>query len=81
MKELMQKIFEFRNELGWGPYNEKDLAISISLEANELLENFPWRTSEEAVACTKQMGDLNEQNEIKCSTIYFCSFFCFSIRP
>ncbi|WP_102272151.1 nucleotide pyrophosphohydrolase [Cytobacillus massiliigabonensis] len=54
MKELMQKIIEFRDERGWGPYNEKDLAISISLEANELLENFQWRTSEEAVAESKQ---------------------------
>ncbi|KQL18392.1 nucleotide pyrophosphohydrolase [Cytobacillus solani] len=54
MKELMQKIIEFRDERGWGPYNEKDLAISISLEANELLENFQWRTSEEAVTESKQ---------------------------
>ncbi|MBS4193234.1 nucleotide pyrophosphohydrolase [Bacillus sp. FJAT-49705] len=55
MKELMQKIIEFRDERGWAHYhNEKDLAISISLEANELLENFQWRTSEEAVAESKQ---------------------------
>ncbi|KOP81456.1 nucleotide pyrophosphohydrolase [Bacillus sp. FJAT-21945] len=55
MKELMQKILEFRDERGWAPYhNEKDLALSISLEANELLENFQWRTSEEAVAESKQ---------------------------
>ncbi|MFE4525664.1 nucleotide pyrophosphohydrolase, partial [Cytobacillus firmus] len=30
-------------------HNEKDLAISISLEANELLENFQWKSSEEAL--------------------------------
>ncbi|MFE8696122.1 nucleotide pyrophosphohydrolase [Cytobacillus sp. FJAT-53684] len=55
MKELMRKIIEFRDERGWSPYhNEKDLALSISLEANELLENFQWRTSEEAVAESKQ---------------------------
>ncbi len=51
MKDIMQKIIEFRDERGWAPYhNEKDLAISISLEANELLENFQWKNSEEAVA-------------------------------
>ena len=27
----------------------KDLAISLSLEASELLENFQWKSSEEAV--------------------------------
>lgn len=55
MKKLIQKIVEFRDERGWKSYhNEKDLAISISLEANELLENFQWRNSEEAVSESKQ---------------------------
>ncbi|WP_080848362.1 nucleotide pyrophosphohydrolase [Cytobacillus gottheilii] len=55
MKELIEKITAFRDERGWSPYhNEKDLAISIALEANELLENFQWRSSEEAVAENKQ---------------------------
>ena len=50
MDKVMQKVLEFRDERNWGQYhNEKDLAISISLEANELLENFQWRDSEEAV--------------------------------
>lgn len=51
----MQNIIEFRDERGWASYhNEKDLAISIALEANELLENFQWRNSEEAVSESKQ---------------------------
>ena len=55
MKEIEQKILAFRDERDWKNYhNEKDLAISISLEANELLENFQWRTSEEAIAESKQ---------------------------
>ena len=46
----MQKVLEFRDERNWGQYhNEKDLALSISLEANELLENFQWKDSEAAV--------------------------------
>ena len=41
MEKIYQKILEFRDERGWKKYhNPKDLAISISLEANELLENF-----------------------------------------
>ncbi|WP_066255662.1 nucleotide pyrophosphohydrolase [Neobacillus drentensis] len=55
MKELTQKILTFRDERDWKKYhNEKDLAISISLESNELLENFQWRTSEEAIAESRQ---------------------------
>ncbi|MFE4525727.1 nucleotide pyrophosphohydrolase [Cytobacillus firmus] len=50
MKKMIEKITQFRDERGWLPFhNEKDLAISISLEANELLENFQWKSSEEAL--------------------------------
>ena len=55
MKEIIQKVIDFRDERDWKKYhNEKDLAISISLEASELLENFQWRTSEDAIAESKQ---------------------------
>lgn len=51
MKSTIEKINNFRDERNWRQFhNEKDLAISISLEANELLEIFQWKTSEEAVA-------------------------------
>lgn len=50
MKELIQKINQFRDERDWRKFhNEKDLAISISLEASELLELFQWKRSEEVV--------------------------------
>ena len=46
---------EFRDQRNWKQYHdEKDLAISISLEANELLENFQWKSSEEALATSRQ---------------------------
>lgn len=49
MSESMKRINEFRDERNWRQFhNEKDLAISISLEANELLELFQWKTPEEA---------------------------------
>ncbi|OJD77378.1 nucleotide pyrophosphohydrolase [Bacillus sp. P14-1] len=49
MSESMKRINQFRDERNWRQFhNEKDLAISISLEANELLELFQWKTPEEA---------------------------------
>lgn len=55
MDKVIQKVLEFRDERNWGQYhNEKDLALSISLEANELLENFQWKDSEEAVRESRQ---------------------------
>lgn len=44
----MEKVKQFRKERDWRQFhNEKDLAISISLEASELLELFQWKNSEE----------------------------------
>lgn len=55
MEQLVRDIIVFRNERDWKQYhNPKDLALSLSLEASELLEIFQWKTSEEAVR-TKRM--------------------------
>ena len=44
----MEKINKFRDDRDWRQFhNEKDLAISISLEAAELLELFQWKSPEE----------------------------------
>ena len=43
----MDKINQFRDDRDWRQFhNEKDLAISISLEAAELLELFHWKSPE-----------------------------------
>lgn len=50
MNELISEIIKFRDERNWGQYhNPKDLAISLNLEASELLELFQWKSSEVAV--------------------------------
>ncbi|WP_086523354.1 nucleotide pyrophosphohydrolase [Bacillus sp. S1-R1J2-FB] len=55
MKKVYEKIMEFRDKRNWKKnHDEKDLAISISLEANESLENFKWKSSEEALATSRQ---------------------------
>ena len=43
IKELQERITSFRDARDWKQFhNPKDLAISISLEAAELLEAFQW---------------------------------------
>jgi NTP pyrophosphatase (non-canonical NTP hydrolase) len=55
LNKIRQPILNFRDERSWKPcHNENDLAISIFLEANELLENFQWKSSEEDVRDSKQ---------------------------
>ena len=49
-EELKKKINQFRDDRNWRQYhNEKDLALSISLEASELLELFQWKETEAVV--------------------------------
>lgn len=48
IEDLTKKILAFRNERDWQQFHKpKDLAISISLEAAEVLEHFQWKTDEE----------------------------------
>lgn len=54
-QEIMYAIIKFRDDRNWKQYhNPKDLAISLSLEASELLENFQWSSSSEAVLAKKE---------------------------
>lgn len=54
----MDRINQFRDERNWRQFhNEKDLALSITLEASELLEVFQWKTAEEGVQNIEQIKD------------------------
>ncbi|WP_349408975.1 nucleotide pyrophosphohydrolase [Pseudalkalibacillus sp. SCS-8] len=67
IKHLINAINEFRDERNWRQYhNPKDLAISISIEAAELLEDFQWVSSEEALKANKE----NIREEIADVLIY-----------
>jgi NTP pyrophosphatase (non-canonical NTP hydrolase) len=60
MKGLVQQIIQFRDERNWEQFhNPKDLAISLSLEASELLENFQWKSSEEAL--DKNLNNIKDE--------------------
>ena len=49
-RETIQAVNRFREERHWRQFHDpKDLAISISLEAAELLELFQWKDSREVV--------------------------------
>ncbi len=55
MKELINEIKQFNNDRGWGGnHDARNLAISISLEASELLECFQWLSAKDSIAKDKQ---------------------------
>jgi len=48
LRILTTAITKFRDERDWKQFhNPKDLAISLSLEAAEVLEHFQWKSPEE----------------------------------
>ncbi len=51
MDDLVKAVLAFRDQRDWQQFhNPKDLAISITLEAAELLEHFQWKTAGEVAA-------------------------------
>lgn len=48
-------VNKFRDDRNWRQFHdEKDLAISISIEAAELLELFQWKNSDEVIKNNKE---------------------------
>ncbi|MDO4978318.1 MAG: nucleotide pyrophosphohydrolase [Eubacteriales bacterium] len=58
--ETIKEIIKFRDDRDWKQFhNPKDLAISISLEAAELLEVFQW--SAEDIGSEGKMDKIKEE--------------------
>mgnify|MGYP004545129945 CR=1 FL=1 len=59
-KETINQILKFRDDRDWKQFhNPKDLAVSISLEAAELLEVFQWSGSD--VYAEGKMAKIREE--------------------
>ena len=59
-QETINQVLKFRDDRNWKQFhNPKDLAISISLEAAELLEVFQW--SADDVICAEKMDKIREE--------------------
>lgn len=49
IEEIKEALIKFRNERDWEQFhNPKDLAVALNIEAGELLENYLWKSYEEA---------------------------------
>ena len=59
-QETINQVLKFRDDRNWKQFhNPKDLAISISLEAAELLEVFQWSGSD--TDCEDKMDKIKEE--------------------
>lgn len=59
-QETREQILKFRDDRNWKQFhNPKDLAISICLEASELLEVFQWSGSD--TVCASKSDKIREE--------------------
>jgi len=54
-REITAKILQFRDERDWQQFhNHKDVALSLVLEASEVLEHFQWKSPVEVAVHGKE---------------------------
>ena len=59
-QQTINQVLQFRDDRNWRQFhNPKDLAISICLEAAELLEVFQWSASD--VVCEDKLDKIKEE--------------------
>ena len=68
IEDLQQKVAKFRDDRSWKQFHgPKELAVSITIEAAELLECFQWKsaddiqkyiTSEKVIEVKEEMADV-----------------------
>lgn len=73
IEDLKKLVIKFRDDRDWKKYhNPKDLAVSMSIEAAELLELFQWKTNEEI----KELLKDNEKYQRACEELADVIIYC-----
>jgi NTP pyrophosphatase (non-canonical NTP hydrolase) len=70
---LRKHVSNFRDERNWLKDNTpKNLAISISIEAAELLEHFQWKTDEQIREAIKDRATKNHISDELADVLILC---------
>ncbi len=72
IKHLQKRVIDFRNKRNWKQFhNPKDLAISLNLEAAEVLEHFQWKTETEIAEYLKKAANKKALAEELCDVLFW----------
>ena len=73
---LRKRVSNFRDERNWLKDNTpKNLAISISVEAAELLEHFQWKTDEQIREAVKHRAKKDQVSDELADVLILCLGF------
>ncbi len=79
IKLLTQKIIKFREVRDWKQFhNPKDLALSLVLEAGEVMEHFQWKNEKEIKEYIKENKD--EIGEELADVLYWVLLMAFDLK-
>jgi len=71
LDNILEQLLKFRKERDWEQFHRpKELAISIVLEAAELLEEFQWKTDKEIKKYLDEGGLENVREEVADIAVY-----------
>jgi len=74
-KFLLEKLLEFRKQRQWEKFHTlRNLAMSVVIEAAELLEEFQWKTDEQAIQYLNTDGYDRVASEVADIMIYLLLF-------
>ncbi len=76
MMALKKQVSRFRDERNWlKDDTPKNLAISISVEAAELLEHFQWKTDDQIREALKERVEKNQVSDELADVLILCLGF------
>jgi len=77
---LLDQLLQFRRERDWEQFHKpKDIAVSLSIEAAELLEWFQWQTDRDIEKKLKTEKRQQLEDEIADVAVYL-SYLCHDLR-
>jgi len=77
---ILKELLKFRSDRDWEQFHKpKDLAISITLEATELLECFQWKTDEEVERLINSPKKKEIEEEIADIAMYL-NYLCYDLN-
>ena len=76
LQALRNRVTRFRDERDWLKFDTpRSMAISISVEAAELLEHFQWKTDEEILQALKDEARIGQVSDELADVIIYCLGF------
>jgi NTP pyrophosphatase (non-canonical NTP hydrolase) len=71
--DLRELVQSFVDERDWRQYhNPKNLALSIAIEAAEIMERFQWLSLEESASMIREPGELDLVRDELADVLIYC---------